>query len=116
MPSQADLKVARRYHASLRELFARYAADGANPRALRNLVALCRAASETLTDDYCRSKIRSVEEFGARLFTDGGHDFQRQLALNALELLESRLYSLGLLLQARARELRGGAAQASLPL
>jgi hypothetical protein len=93
-----DLDLARKHLDSLKELFARHSGE-ADARALRCLVALCRATTLCTADDYCREKITAVEEQGAELFTHGGHrrvsaDFLRQRILDALELLESRLYSL----------------------
>lgn len=93
-----DLDLARRHLDSLKELFTRHPGE-ADARALRCLVALCRAATMCTEDDYCREKITAVEEQGAELFTHGGHrrfspDFLRERILDALELLESRLYSL----------------------
>ena len=95
-----DLNLARRHLESLKDLFVRHSGE-ADARALRCLVALCRAANLCTEDDYCREKITAVEEQGAELFTHGGHrrfsaDLLRQRILGALELLESRLYSLGL--------------------
>ena len=98
--SMDDFDLARKHLESLKELFLRHSGD-ADARALRCLVALCRAASLSTNDDYCREKITAVEEQGAEMFTHGGHrrfsaDFLRQRILDALELLESRLYSLAL--------------------
>jgi len=93
-----DLDLARKHLESLKELFVRHPGE-ADARALRCLVALCRAATLSTDDEYCREKITAVEEQGAELFTHGGHrrfssDYLRQRILDALELLESRLYSL----------------------
>jgi hypothetical protein len=94
-----DLHLARRQLASLKELFAHHSGD-ADARALRWLVALCRDTG--IDDEYCRRKVATVEELGAEMFTYSGHrrfsvDLLRQRILDALEMLESRLYSLGLL-------------------
>jgi hypothetical protein len=94
-----DLDLARQQLESLKELFARHSGE-ADVRALRWLVALCRSAG--VDDEYCRSKLATVEELGAEMFTHGGHrrfstDLLRQRILDALELFESRLYSLALL-------------------
>jgi hypothetical protein len=91
-----ELHLARRQLASLKELFARHSGE-ADARALRWLVALCRDAG--IDDEYCRGKLATVEELGAEMFTHGGHrrfsaDFLRQRILDALEMLESRLYSI----------------------
>jgi hypothetical protein len=96
-----DFDLARKHLESLKELFLRHSGE-ADARALRCLVTLCRAASLSTDDDYCREKITAVEEQGAEMFTHGGHrrfsaDFLRQRILDALELLESRLYSLAML-------------------
>lgn len=96
-----EFDVARKHLDSLKELFLRHSGE-ADARALRCLIALCRAAQLSTDDDYCRAKITAVEEQGAEMFTHGGHrrfsaDFLRQRILDALELLESRLYSLAML-------------------
>jgi hypothetical protein len=96
-----DLELTRKHLESLKELFLRHSGE-ADARALRCLVALCRAASLAVDDEYCREKITAIEEQGAEMFTHGGHrrfsaDLLRQRILDALELFESRVYSLGLL-------------------
>jgi len=92
-----ELELAQKQLASLKELFARHSGE-ADARALRWLVALCRDTG--IDDEYCRSKLATVEELGAEMFTHGGHrrfsaDLLRQRILDALELFESRVYSLG---------------------
>jgi len=99
MRATDDLDLARQQLASLKELFSRHSGE-ADARALRWLLALCRTAG--IDDEYCRSKLATVEDLGAEMFTHGGHrrfsaDLLRQRILDALELFESRLYSLGLL-------------------
>ena len=94
-----EIDLAQRQLASLKELFARHSGE-ADARALRWLVALCRGTG--IDDEYCRSKLATVEELGAEMFTHGGHrhfspEYLRQRILDALELFESRVYSLGLL-------------------
>jgi hypothetical protein len=95
-----DLDVIRKHLDALKELFARHSGE-ADARALRCLVGLCRAATLSIDDDYCRDKITAVEDLGAELFTHGGHrrfsvERLRQGIANSLELLESRLYSMAL--------------------
>ena len=99
MFSADDLDLARQQLESLKELFARHSGE-ADARALRWLVALCREVG--IDDEYCRSKLAAVEDLGAEMFTHGGHrrfsaDSLRQRILDALELFESRLYSLAML-------------------
>ena len=76
---------------------------GHTPRALRRVVDLCRELADAIDDDYFRDKVRAVAEFGAELLSRGeprargalsGGDYLRQQIRAALELLESRLYSL----------------------
>jgi hypothetical protein len=105
MPSYDDLDRARSQLAALKELFARHSGE-ADARALRWLTPLCRDAA--IDDEYCRDKLAKVEELGAEMFSYGGArrfgtDFLRQQVLNALELLESRLYSIGLLRRSYGR-------------
>jgi hypothetical protein len=115
-----ELDLARKQLESLKELFARHSGE-ADARALRWLMSLCRGAG--IDDEYCRSKLATVEELGAEMFTHGGHrrfsaDLLRQRILDALELFESRLYSLGLLRHARpgrAAAAASSAASSSIP-
>ncbi len=101
----SDLAEARRAHAALRDLFSRPAAEAADVRALRRVLALCQAAALAVDDAYCREKLRLVGEYGAELLSGGGHarwgrdaatgaEFLRQQVLSALELFASRLYSI----------------------
>jgi len=110
----ADLEEARRHHAALKSLIERHAGDAADLRALRRAVDLCRGASEAVNDAYCREKIRLAAEFAAELLSHHEHakwrrdavsgiDFLKQQALNALELFESRVYSLESMRRAAAR-------------
>ena len=78
-------------------------AGGADLRALRRVVDLCRALSDAVDDDYCRAKTRVVAEYSAELLSRPEHpargalsgvEFLRQQVRSALELLQSRLYSL----------------------
>ena len=97
MAFQRDLDRASRQLAALKELFERHSCEP-DARALRWLLSLCRATA--LDDEYCRAKIAMVEELGAELFSYGGPrrsgvEFLRHRVQEALELLESRLYSLG---------------------
>jgi hypothetical protein len=98
MFSADDLDLARQQLESLKELFARHSGE-ADARALRWLVALCRGTG--IDDEYCRSKLATVEDLGAEMFTHGGHrrfsaELLRQRILDSLELFESRLYSLAM--------------------
>jgi len=110
-----DLEAARRHHAALKSLIERHAGDAADLRALRRAVDLCRGAAEAVDDAYCREKIRVAAEFAAELLSHAEHarwrreslsgvDFLKQQALNALELFQSRLYSLEWLRRAAARK------------
>jgi hypothetical protein len=110
----ADLEDARRHHAALKSLIERHAGDAPDFRALRRAVDLCRGAAEAVDDAYCREKIRLAAEFAAELLAHGEHarwrrdslsgvDFLKQQALNALELFQSRVYSLEWTRRAAAR-------------
>lgn len=105
MAFYGDLDLAREQLAALKELFVRHPCEP-DARALRWLVSLCHSAA--IDDDYCRAKLATVENLGAEIFSYGGPrrdgaDFLRRQVLNALELLESRLYSLGVLRRSVAR-------------
>jgi hypothetical protein len=98
-----DIERAREGQAALRRIIEGHAGPGADLRALRRVVDLCRELGDAVDDDYCREKVRSVAEYSAELLSQGGHrargalsgvDFLRQQIRGALELLQSRLYSL----------------------
>jgi len=94
----ADLEAARSLHSALKLIVVRHA-GGADLRALRRVVDLCRGLSEALDDEYCREKVRVVaEEVGEMLAHSEplrwGVDFLKRQIGDALELIDSRLYSL----------------------
>lgn len=110
----ADLEEARRHHAALKGIVERHAGDAADLRALRRAVDLCRGAADAVSDAYCREKIRLAAEYASELLAHDEHarwrrdavsgvDFLKQQALNALELFQSRLYSLEEMRRAAAR-------------
>lgn len=100
----SDIDEARAQHAALKLIVERHAGS-ADMRALRRVLELCRRASATIDDRYCRDKLRLVEDFAAEMFSRGAGrvDFLKQQILNALELFHSRLYSLEALRRAEAR-------------
>ena len=98
-----DIERARAGQAALQRIIDGYAGPGADPRALRRGVDLCREVADAIEDDYCREKIRAVSEYAAELLSQGEHrprgampgaDFLRREIRGALELVQSRLYSL----------------------
>jgi hypothetical protein len=98
-----DIERAREGQTALRRIIDGHAGPGADLRALRRVVDLCRELGDAVDDDYCREKVRSVAEYCAELLSQGEHrargalsgvDFLRQQIRGALELLQSRLYSL----------------------
>ena len=98
-----DIDRASNGQQALRRIIDAYAGPGADLRALRRVVDLCREVQDAIEDDYCREKIRSVAEYSAELLSQAEHrtrgalsgvDFLRQQIRAALELLQSRLYSL----------------------
>ena len=98
-----DIERARDGSTALRRIIESYAGPGADLRALRRVVDLCREVQDALDDDYCRLKIRAIAEYSAELLSQAEHrargpvsgiDFLRQQIRSALELLQSRLYSL----------------------
>jgi hypothetical protein len=98
-----DIDRAREAQTALRRVIDAYAGPGANLRALRRVVDLCREISEAVEDDYCRLKSRLVAEYSAELLSQAeprargalsGAEFLRQEIRGALELVQSRLYSL----------------------
>ena len=98
-----DIERARAGQAALARVIEAYSGPGADLRALRRVVDLCRDLSDAVEDEYCREKVRVVAEFSAELLSQAEHrtrgaltgiDFLRQQIRGALELLASRLYSL----------------------
>jgi hypothetical protein len=84
MPT-TDLEAARRHHRALKHFFVSHTGEAPDLRALRRVLTLCESASAAVDDDYCREKLR-------------------QQVLNGLELLASRLYSLGALRRTAERK------------
>ena len=95
----------RRHIESLQEIVRKNAAGGPDWRALRRVIALCQEASDAMDDDYFRAKLHAVSEYSAELFANAEHGRWRRGSvsgavfltlqiLNALELCNSRLYSL----------------------
>ena len=97
-----DIDLARTRHSALRRVVAEHS-GGVDPRGLRLVLALCRQLREAIDDDYCRRKVLVVEECAAELLCASeprargslsGADFLRREIRDALELVQSRLYSL----------------------
>jgi hypothetical protein len=98
-----DIEKARDGQAALRKIVEAYAGPGADLRALRRVVDLCREVQDAIDDEYCLEKIRTIAEYSAELLSQAEHrargplsgiEFLRQQIRSALELLQSRLYSL----------------------
>jgi hypothetical protein len=81
---------------ALQDLMGEHAGGGRDPRRLRRVLALCRELSAAIEDEYCRSKVLLVEECAAELFSvaEPRVGFLRARIREALELVQSRLYSL----------------------
>ena len=115
-----DLEQARSHHAILRQLVERHSGAATDFRALRRVLDLCRRAAEVIDDRYCREKLRLVEDFAAEMFSHSEHDkwqrdslsgaeFLKAQILGALELYQSRLYSIEMRRRAPARALLASA-------
>jgi hypothetical protein len=100
-----DLDEARGHHAALKQIVDRHAGAAADYRARRRVLDLCRRAAAAVEDRYCRDKLRLIEDFAAEMFSHSDHarwdrdsvsgaQFLKQQILDALELFNSRLYSL----------------------
>jgi hypothetical protein len=98
-----DIQRAREGQSALSRIVQAHAGDRADLRALRRVVDICGEMSAAVDDAYCREKVRLVAEYAAELLSQDQHrargampggDFLRQQIRGALELLESRLYSL----------------------
>jgi hypothetical protein len=115
-----DLEQARSHHAILRQLVERHSGAATDFRALRRVLDLCRRAADVVDDRYCREKLRLVEDFAAEMFSHSEHDkwqrdslsgaeFLKAQILGALELYQSRLYSIEMRRRAPARALLASA-------
>jgi hypothetical protein len=115
----SDLDEARRHQVELKGMILRHPGDSADLRAMPRLLELCRRAADAVNDGYCREKMRLVEEYGAELLAHAEHSrwqrpsisgeqFLKQQALNALELFQSRLYSIEAMRRAAARQALAG--------
>jgi hypothetical protein len=100
--SVTDLDLAGRHQAALQRLIDEHT-GGMDPRRLRRALALCRELAAALDDDYCRRKMLLIEECAAELLSTAeprargnlpGADFLRNRIREALELVQSRVYSL----------------------
>jgi len=100
-----DVGLVRNHLAALQDLVRKHSSGGPDWRALRRVVSLCQEASDALDDDYCRAKLHVVAEYCAELFSSPEHGRWRRESmsgavfltlqiLNALELCNSRLYTL----------------------
>ena len=104
----ADLEAARSHHSALKLILVRHVGSNADLRALRRVVDLCRGMSEALDDEYCREKVRTVAEYACEMLAHSEHhrwgvDFLKRQIGDALELIDSRLYSLEFVQRASAR-------------
>jgi hypothetical protein len=98
-----DIERGRAGQVALQRIIDGCAGDRADLRALRRVVDLCRELADAVDDDYCRSKILVVCEYAAELLSQGEHrargalpgaEFLRREIRGALELVQSRLYSI----------------------
>lgn len=90
-----DIERVRDGQAALRRIVDAHAGPAPNLRAVRRVVDVCRDMGEAIDDSYCQEKIRLLTEYCAELLSQGQRiDFLREQIRAALELLQSRLYSL----------------------
>ena len=95
----ADLEAARSHHSAIKLIVQRHVGAEADLRALRRVVDLCRSLTEALDDEYCHEKVRVVAEYASEMLAHSDHhrwgvDFLKRQIGDALELIDSRLYSL----------------------
>ena len=95
----ADLEAARSHHSAIKLIVVRHVGSNADLRALRRVVDLCRGLSDALDDEYCREKVRTLAEYACEMLAHSEHhrwgvDFLKRQIRDALELIDSRLYSL----------------------
>ena len=98
---QADLEAARGHHLALKLILMRHVGSNADLRALRRVADLCRAFAESADDEYCREKVQLVAEYASEMLAHSEHhrwgvEFLKRQIGDALELIDSRLYSLEL--------------------
>ena len=114
-----DIELARSRQAALRRLIDEHAGDAADLRRLRRVLALSEELCQAIDDAYCRDKVRALQECAAELLSAGEHrsrgalsgaEFLRQQIRSALELVQSRLYSLERVRRHGQLSLRSGAA------
>jgi len=90
-----DIERVRDGSAALRRIVEGHAGPGPNLRAVRRVVDVCREMAEAIDDSYCQEKIHLLTEYCAELLSQGQRiEFLREQIRAALELLQSRLYSL----------------------
>lgn len=104
----ADLEAARSHHTALKLLIARHVGSNADLRAMRRVADLCRRLAEALDDEYCRKKVRIVAEYASEMLAHSEHhrwgvDFLKRQIGDALELIDSRLFSLQFVANGPAR-------------
>jgi hypothetical protein len=118
-----DIQRARDGQSALQRIIAAHAGERADLRALRRVVDLCREVADAIDDEYCREKVRLAAEYSAELLSHDQHrprgalsgvEFLRQQIRGALELLESRLYSLERSRRFGSTEAKQALARASL--
>jgi len=95
----ADLEAARSHHSALKLIIVRHVGSNADLRALRRVVDVCRSLTDALEDEYCREKVRVIVEYACEMLAHSEHhrwgvDFLKRQIGDALELIDSRLYSL----------------------
>ena len=104
----ADFEAARSHHTALKLIVARHVGSNADLRAMRRVADLCRGLSDALDDEYCREKVRQVAEYASEMLAHSEHhrwgvDFLKRQIGDALELIDSRLYSLEFVQRGPAR-------------
>jgi hypothetical protein len=104
----ADLEAARSLHAALKQILMPHVGSAADLRALRRVVDLCSGLTEALDDEYCHEKVRLLAEYASEMLAHSDHyrwnvDFLKRQIGDALELIDSRLYSLEFLRSGPAR-------------
>ena len=95
----ADLEAARSHYSALKLIIVRHVGSDADLRALRRVFDLCRSLTDALEDEYCREKVRVIVEYACEMLAHSEHhrwgvDFLKRQIGDALELIDSRLYSL----------------------
>lgn len=117
-----DLEIGRRSYQAMRELVIHRTGGFRDEPSWRKLQDLCRTAFAAVDDLECKEHVGAVEDFGADLYSDAGHqkwarkqmsgaDFVRLQVLKELDAFYTRVFALEAMrnyVASQAAQLRSG--------